>query len=256
MAYLYRHIRLDKNEPFYIGIGSDSYGKYKRAKEKCGRSGLWNKIAKKTDYKIDIILDDIDFEYAKLKEIEFISLYGRINTNTGILANMTDGGDGVLGLILSEGTRDIISTKLKEKYKNGELLPNKTAFKKGQESWNKGKETSVETREKLSLIRKSKYKNGSLSVGDTAFKKGYIPWNKGAKMNDEFCKKNSEAQKENYKNGFINPKSKMVINIESGFIYNSSKEAWIASGLNCHKDHFRSMLNGRRKNSTNFEYLK
>lgn len=24
MAYLYRHIRLDKNEPFYIGIGSDS----------------------------------------------------------------------------------------------------------------------------------------------------------------------------------------------------------------------------------------
>jgi hypothetical protein len=24
MAYVYRHIRLDKNEPFYIGIGSDS----------------------------------------------------------------------------------------------------------------------------------------------------------------------------------------------------------------------------------------
>ena len=24
MAYVYRHIRLDKNEPFYIGIGSDA----------------------------------------------------------------------------------------------------------------------------------------------------------------------------------------------------------------------------------------
>jgi hypothetical protein len=24
MAYLYRHIRHDKNEPFYIGIGSDN----------------------------------------------------------------------------------------------------------------------------------------------------------------------------------------------------------------------------------------
>jgi hypothetical protein len=23
MIYLYRHIRLDKNEPFYIGIGED-----------------------------------------------------------------------------------------------------------------------------------------------------------------------------------------------------------------------------------------
>ena len=29
MAYVYRHIRLDKNEPFYIGIGSDK--EYKRA---------------------------------------------------------------------------------------------------------------------------------------------------------------------------------------------------------------------------------
>jgi hypothetical protein len=29
MAYVYRHIRLDKNEPFYIGVGSDS--NYSRA---------------------------------------------------------------------------------------------------------------------------------------------------------------------------------------------------------------------------------
>lgn len=28
MAYVYRHIRLDKNEPFYIGIGKDEGGKY------------------------------------------------------------------------------------------------------------------------------------------------------------------------------------------------------------------------------------
>ena len=25
MAYVYRHIRLDKNEPFYIGISKDAY---------------------------------------------------------------------------------------------------------------------------------------------------------------------------------------------------------------------------------------
>jgi len=28
MAYVYRHIRLDKNEPFYIGIGSEEFKKY------------------------------------------------------------------------------------------------------------------------------------------------------------------------------------------------------------------------------------
>jgi hypothetical protein len=31
MAYVYRHIRLDKNEPFYIGIGKDDYSSFKRA---------------------------------------------------------------------------------------------------------------------------------------------------------------------------------------------------------------------------------
>lgn len=31
MAYVYRHIRLDKNQPFYIGIGSDTDGRYHRA---------------------------------------------------------------------------------------------------------------------------------------------------------------------------------------------------------------------------------
>lgn len=34
MAYVYRHIRLDKNEVFYIGIGSDDKGHYYRANSK------------------------------------------------------------------------------------------------------------------------------------------------------------------------------------------------------------------------------
>jgi len=35
MAYIYRHIRLDKNEPFYIGIGDNSHeGTYPRAHSK------------------------------------------------------------------------------------------------------------------------------------------------------------------------------------------------------------------------------
>ena len=42
MAYLYRHIRSDKNVPFYIGIGIDS--NYYRAKSKKSRNDHWNKI--------------------------------------------------------------------------------------------------------------------------------------------------------------------------------------------------------------------
>lgn len=38
--YLYRHIRLDKNEPFYIGIGTKNKHKYPyfRAKSKAERN--------------------------------------------------------------------------------------------------------------------------------------------------------------------------------------------------------------------------
>ena len=94
MAYLYRHIRLDKNEPFYIGIGSDMTNK--RANERARRSELWKKIVAKSDYEIEILFDDITYDEAKLKEIEFIKLYGRIDLNNGTLANLTDGGDGTI----------------------------------------------------------------------------------------------------------------------------------------------------------------
>ena len=94
MAYLYRHIRLDKNEPFYIGIGSDA--NYKRANSQFGRNKYWHNIVAKTDYEVEILLDNITWDYALNKEIEFIELYGR-RINGGILSNITKGGDGVLG---------------------------------------------------------------------------------------------------------------------------------------------------------------
>lgn len=45
MAYVYRHIRLDKNEPFYIGIGSNET--YKRANTIKDRNKIWYDIAAK-----------------------------------------------------------------------------------------------------------------------------------------------------------------------------------------------------------------
>lgn len=51
--YLYRHIRLDKNEPFYIGIGTKSeqdlkYGYYGRASANHVDNNIWIKIINKT----------------------------------------------------------------------------------------------------------------------------------------------------------------------------------------------------------------
>lgn len=103
MHYLYRHIRLDKNEPFYIGIGTignnaDTYDKsYRRAYIVKKRSKLWEKVINKTEYEVEIVLESDDYDFIKQKEIEFIKLYGRIDIQTGTLVNMTEGGDGTLG---------------------------------------------------------------------------------------------------------------------------------------------------------------
>ena len=94
MAILYRHIRFDKNEPFYIGIGTNE----KRMISKKSRNVYWENITKKTDWIAEIILDNLTWEEACEKEIEFIKLYGRKDLGLGTLCNMTDGGEGFLSL--------------------------------------------------------------------------------------------------------------------------------------------------------------
>ena len=91
---MYRHIRLDKNEPFYIGIGTvqiikGKYYYYQRAKERSNRNNLWYKIVNKTEYNIEILYETNDFDIICDKEKEFIKLYGRIDLGTGTLCNLT-----------------------------------------------------------------------------------------------------------------------------------------------------------------------
>lgn len=93
MACVYRHIRLDNGNPFYIGIGKNE----SRAYSKRGRNIFWQRIVSKCGYEVEILFYDLDYEQAKLKEQEFIYLYGRTDTCNGLLCNLTNGGDGSLG---------------------------------------------------------------------------------------------------------------------------------------------------------------
>lgn len=147
MAYVYRHIRFDKNQPFYIGIGSD--GEYKRANEKTRRSELWKKITAKSDYIVEIIADDVSVKFAKEKEIEFIKLYGRIDKRTGTLCNMTDGGDGLNGYIFTESHKKKLSDKAKQKILSEEQ-------KEKLRKYRLGIKNSEEARRKISLANKNK----------------------------------------------------------------------------------------------------
>jgi hypothetical protein len=136
MAYVYRHIRLDKNEPFYIGIGSDK--NFYRAYEKERRNHIWKKIVAKTEYEIEILFDNIDRLEACKKEIEFINLYGKKCNNTGILCNLTGGGDGSIGIFTRKGVK-----------------------------------LSNETKAKMSLARSNYYKNGGIKITSPRYGNNY-----------------------------------------------------------------------------------
>lgn len=128
--YLYRHIRLDKNEPFYIGISSmqsDNNSGYARAERMTNRNHIWNNIynACGNKVKVEILYETESKEEILRKENEFILLYGRKNLGSGSLANLTDGGLGAVGCVYTEERRKKQSETLKNSPFNlkGKKLP-------------------------------------------------------------------------------------------------------------------------------------
>jgi hypothetical protein len=138
MAYLYRHIRLDKNEPFYIGIGSDEEGQYDRAYSKDSRTKYWRRIISKVGYEVEIVLDDLSWEEACEKEKEFIKLYGRKDLNEGTLVNMTDGGEGTPGFKHSDTTKEKCRLAAKNQKTNIKGTDEYEAIKLKKSEWSKG----------------------------------------------------------------------------------------------------------------------
>ena len=109
--YLYRHINLKTEMPFYIGLGSGK--NYHRAYEIDGRNPEWLNIVSKYDYYVEIVMTDLTEEQACQKEIEFISMYGRLDLGTGILVNKTDGGFGIKNCLYTESRRNKLSNHFK-----------------------------------------------------------------------------------------------------------------------------------------------
>lgn len=156
MPYLYRHIRIDKNEPFYIGIGGDT--NYKRAFSLRNRNKHWKNITNKTKYKVDIILDGLTWLEACEKEKEFIKIYKRI-CDGGILCNITLGGEGVYGLKHSEKSKKLMSVQRKGRKQSEESKLKRSKSMKGINNPNYGKTISDQQKKIIGLSQKGRKKS-------------------------------------------------------------------------------------------------
>lgn len=113
MAYVYKHIRNDTNEIFYIGIGSDDC--HRRAYCEIGRNKFWKAVRDKAGFRVEIIADGLTWKQACRKEVRLIKKIGRRDLGLGPLTNLTDGGQGANGMIVSEENKKKASDRMKGK---------------------------------------------------------------------------------------------------------------------------------------------
>ena len=157
MAIVYEHVRNDTNEVFYVGIGVNEY----RAYDIHNRNKHWKNIVNKVGYTINIIHNNIDYTDACEIEKSLISKYGRRDLGLGNLVNMTYGGEGVLGMIHSEESRQKMSEAREGdkhhmfgKTHSEETRQKMSKAKKGDKNPLFGKTHSEETRQMMSKANK------------------------------------------------------------------------------------------------------
>jgi hypothetical protein len=260
MACVYEHIRPDTNTVFYIGIGK----KINRAYNKSNRNNHWKNIVKKCNniFIINILHDDLTWEEACLKEKEYIKQYGRVANNTGILCNMTDGGDGILNLQHTDETKLKISIATKKRYKI------KPQCRKGQTFINKNSRKVVIVNLKTYIIYKfNTLVEASLflKTSSSRVRRSCIVGKSINKYYLKFGSSFSNQEIEQLKNKKIYDLSdkninkdyssiqKKVINLQTKEVFNSISE--VCRLYSFQKSTLNRQLNGISKNKTVFKLI-
>ena len=229
MFYIYRHIRIDEQVPFYIGKGTLKKGinPYARSYDSFHRSLHWKSIAAK-GYEVEIMMEFDDEEECFAKEREFILLYGRRDLKTGTLVNFTGGGEG--------------TSNLSDEARLGRSVTGKKRYQE-EVVWNKGTPATEEAKKKMSSFQKKRYE-------------AEVIWNKGIPRTEESRRKASEALKgrpSHWKGKTNSSTSKKIVNIETGAVYHSIKEAALKEEISIST--LKSYLHGRYTNKTPLLYL-
>lgn len=99
--------------------------------------------------KVVFVRTDMNESEAIELEIELIHRFGRRDIKTGILTNMTDGGEGLSGYVFTESHKQNLSNSLKGQVRSTETRALISSNRRGSKA-------SAETKEKMSRTRKGK----------------------------------------------------------------------------------------------------
>jgi group I intron endonuclease len=210
----------------YIGQSSDILFRFKEyEKLNCERQTKLYRSLKKygfENHKFEIITE-CDIEQLNNLERYYQDLYNVLDRDFGLNLKLTNSDDRCV--VLSEETKKKISEKLKNRTLSDwhrQILIDA----------NTGRACSEETKRKISEKHKGK---------------------KASEEHKQKLIQNHWSKKD----GFIGPRSKMVIDLETGFIYNSGADAFEHNldYLQMAYKTFLGHLSGRAKNKTKFQFI-
>ena len=150
--YVYHYCDPESGTPFYVGKGKGRRAYVhltacKRPKHCCYDAFFYKKLRKMLSKGIEPTIEIIQrfskSEEALKFEVSDIKRIGRRNLGLGPLTNLTDGGEGSLGYVISNETKQKISNALL-----GRVISKETRQKMGD--FQRGKKYSEETRRKMS----------------------------------------------------------------------------------------------------------
>ena len=157
MYLVYQHRKADTNEIFYVGKG-----KKRRSTQLYGRNQYWYRTVNKHGFYAEILVKDIDEEFALLIEKEAIDVYKKRGIK---LVNITDGGEGSSGYKHTEehkvklkGNQNFASTwgkNFKGCHHTAETKAKWSISRIGNTN-KKGTKLSKESKQKISQSRKGK----------------------------------------------------------------------------------------------------
>jgi hypothetical protein len=247
--YVYMYLRED-GTPYYVGKGKGNraYDNYKR------------RFPIPPKDRIKIVLTNLTEEQAFVNEKDFIAWYGRKDNNTGILRNLTDGGEGMSGYkhteeakknikekrknqVFTDETKKKLSESLKKRHEDGSISPpmlgkhHTKEFKEYLSKLYTGRTVTEEQKRKISIAHKGR--KHSPEFGQNISKR-----QTGKKTSEETKQKQRLASKERWSKMSEEDKIKIAKNLSEsnkGRIISEERKAkvskqftnviWINNGI-------------------------